>query len=141
MPTEVRYVGPEYFEGMSEPLAGGHTDGESEAAAVFVGWIESGFPAEVKVMEWANQDGHGVGLMRASDLVESAVRLLTVPLPMPEELAAKVREYVSAVPIPRDSEDEEALTWVGGIWDLKHALAWRQEHEVVNAAGVSTPTV
>lgn len=126
----VEYVGPSYFYEQDEPLAGGHTDGESEAAAIFVGWIERGFPAEVTVASWAGEDSQGVLRMKASDLVEAADQMLTVPLPMPDDLAAKVREYVSSVPLDKPSIDEdEPVTWVAAIFDLKTALAYRQEHE------------
>ncbi len=49
---------------------------------------------------------------------------------MPDDLAAKVREYVSGTDVERDDERDETLTWATAIWHLKHALAWRQEHGV-----------
>jgi hypothetical protein len=125
----VEYVGPEHFLDMDQPLAGGHTEGRSEAAAVFVGWIDDGFPDEMHVASWAGPESHGCAHMRANDIVESAYLLLAVPLPMPGELASKVRDYVTAVPIEHhDYEAGEPPDWTGAIYDLKHALAWRQKH-------------
>src|SRR5262249_45144399 len=103
----------------------------------FVDWIETGFPRDMRVMDWAgaNMSG-GIARMRDTDIVESAVRMLALPLPMPDDLSEKVRDYLSGVPIPLDNsavgmedDDSERMTWDGAIWDLKHALAWRQEHE------------
>jgi len=127
---ETSYVGPDHFLDMDAPLAGGFTDGHAEAAAVFVGWIEAEFPPEVMVASWASADGtSGVARMRATDIAESAVLMLTLPLPMPDDLAAKVREYVTATPVPHELDDDERVTWASAIYDVKHALAWRQEHD------------
>ena len=124
------YVGPEHWTDNDAVLAGGHTDGESEAASAFVGWIDAGFPKEVWVGSWAGPDGSATLRMRDSDLVEAAVLLLTVPLPMPGELAAKVDAYVDSTPVERDNPDpDRPMSWVVAVWDLKHALAWKQEHE------------
>ena len=126
----IEYVGPTFHEPpLNAPLAGGHTVGEAEAAAIFVGWIENGFPEEVRVTGLSS----GILRMKASDLVEAAVQMLTVPLPMPEHLATKVREYVSAVPLAESSVavEDEPVTWTAAIFDLKTALAYRQEHTAI----------
>ena len=72
----IEYVGPNYFHELllNAPLAGGHTVGEAEAAAIFVGWIENGFPEEVRVV---GSSCRGILRMKASDLVEAAVEMLT----------------------------------------------------------------
>jgi hypothetical protein len=106
-------------------------EGELEAAAVFVDWIESGFPEDVRVMDWAGPEGSGVVRMKASDLMETAVLLLCVPLPMPYDLAAKVRELVATTPVENELEDDEPVKWSNAIWDLRLAFAWRQEHAAV----------
>ena len=50
---------------------------------------------------------------------------------MPAELAAQVDAYVATTPVERAYIDrDEPMRWVDAIWDLKHALAWKQEHAV-----------
>ncbi len=72
-----------------------HRGARLRPAAAFVDWIDAGFPAEVWVGSAAGPNGSTTFRMRDSDLVEAAWLLLTVPLPMPAELAAKVDSYVA----------------------------------------------
>ena len=123
----VTKVGPEWFYDMDDALAGGCTEGELEAAAVFTSWIRGGFPDEVNVGASSVRGSLASFWMTASDLVEAATKLLTTPLPMPDELADKVREYVSQTPIENEVSEQGALPYMSAIFDLKMALAVRQE--------------
>ncbi len=101
---------------------------------MFAGWIESGFPDDVRVSCWARDDGSGgIVRMKASDVVETARLLLNVPLLMPVDLAAAVREYVAeAADGWPDAEvwadDGEPVRWTGAVWHLTLALDWKQRH-------------
>jgi hypothetical protein len=124
-------VDAEWFVDDYEVLTGGVTEGELEAAATLVGWIESGFPNEVWVGTAVSADGQSeTYYMRPSTLIDVVDRILVSPLPMPNDLAKCVRRYVVDAGLGEEEFRDERVTWASALYELKFAVARNAENRV-----------
>ena len=123
--SQTTFVGAEWFDEMDDVYADGLTWGDHELASVFVDWILSGFPNEIPVAGGpARSSRPGGYLIRASTLIELADRRLLSPLPMHDELAAKVRDYVGST---HDQAEDPIYSYAEAIFELKAEVARRRE--------------